>query len=460
MKPSKSYLPYISLLAAALMLCFWAFYNRFPLVFPDTGAYIDSGFSGHPPPDRPVFYGLFVRHISLSDSLFLPIVVQGFIMAYLLWLWVLYWGWERYQQLQLWGLVFILTFFTGASVQVSQLMPDVFAAILLLSLGLMALAPNLSKRHTWIVGFLLFLSLITHNSHALIVWGILLALVVLYAIRRWSGALLTMPPFYRWKPLLVIVLAAQLTLPASNWIAGEGFVSSRAAHVFLMTRLVDWGVIDLYLEKTCPEKAYKFCAYRDSIPAANFLWSDQSPLYKTGGWDANKVEYDAIISDVVRTPKFFILLVIKALESTAQQFFCFAIGDTTDKNEAGSIAHIVVKRYYPDLDRAYLWALQQRSELEFTTLNLHHRYLIGGGMAVTVVLLLSGIQLTRFRTLALFLLVALLANAAVCGILSGPFDRYQCRVVYLIILPLYFLFWQLPYIQTLTAKIVDHVRKI
>ncbi len=39
---------------------------------------------------------------------------------------------------------------------------------------------------------------------------------------------------------------------------------------------------------------------------------------------------------------------------------------------------------------------------------------------------------SRLVAAAVFLLVAVVVNAAVCGILSGPFARYQARIVWLV----------------------------
>jgi hypothetical protein len=68
-------------LLGSLVLCFLAFYNKYPLVFPDTGTYVLSGFTGQVPKDRPIIYGLFLRHISLWESLWLVILFQGVLLS-------------------------------------------------------------------------------------------------------------------------------------------------------------------------------------------------------------------------------------------------------------------------------------------------------------------------------------------------------------------------------------------
>lgn len=431
-----------SVFTATFLLSFWAFHNTFPIVFPDTGAYLGSGFTNIPPADRPIFYGWFLRHLSLSATLYLPVLLQGMSLAYLLWLWVYQFGNTRWVIPQYILLIFILTFFTGASLQVSQLLPDVFASCMLLALGLLLLGENLSRSAKIGVSLLFYLSTVMHNSHALIAW-LILFLSFGYWVFIEKNKIIQLVKKPRLLLIAGVLIMAQLSIPTSNWLAGEGFVSSRATHVFLMNRMVDWGVVDQYLTKSCPEKQYEFCEYKDQIPRANFLWDfDNSPLYKTGGWEENKQEYDEILSGIFKSPKLLRDIFVRSIEATFQQFFRIEIGDTTRPNNENSLPHLVIKKYFPELERSYFWALQQRSQLDFATLNLHHKYLIGLMFCLScIVLLIKNIGRQFSRHIAFFL-ACLLANAAVCGVLSGVFDRYQCRVVFLIIIPLYLYFWQ------------------
>ena len=48
-------------LGAALLLLSVPVLNGYPLVYSDTGTYLRTAFEGYVPPDRPVWYGLFLR---------------------------------------------------------------------------------------------------------------------------------------------------------------------------------------------------------------------------------------------------------------------------------------------------------------------------------------------------------------------------------------------------------------
>ncbi|MEZ4979591.1 MAG: hypothetical protein R2772_09875 [Chitinophagales bacterium] len=71
-------------LLGPLLLLFPAFYNGYPLVYSDTGTYIQSGMEMLIPNDRPIFYGLFIRIFSLGFSLWLVIYIQALISFYCL----------------------------------------------------------------------------------------------------------------------------------------------------------------------------------------------------------------------------------------------------------------------------------------------------------------------------------------------------------------------------------------
>ncbi|MFK8101257.1 MAG: hypothetical protein AB8G15_01985, partial [Saprospiraceae bacterium] len=58
----------LTILLGTIILLFVAFYNGYPLVYSDTGTYIQSGFELFVPVDRPLTYGLFLRYTSLGIS--------------------------------------------------------------------------------------------------------------------------------------------------------------------------------------------------------------------------------------------------------------------------------------------------------------------------------------------------------------------------------------------------------
>lgn len=426
------------LLIASIILCTVGFYNRFPLVYPDTGAYIGSGWAPYVPNDRPIFYGLFMRQVSLGDSLFLVIIAQGIIVALLLYFWFKYFNTSKRKLPIFLCFIFLITFFTGASLNVSQLIPDIFAATMILSIILLLFAPGLSKRDGALISCLFLLSLVVHNAHIYI--GILCFLGYTSFIFFKNLRPFLLPFSVRLKRMGLVfglLFFSMLLIPTVHSIYGGGWTLSKGSSVFMMGRLVQLGIATEYLENVCPEKGYKFCDHLDNVPL-DFLWNfEESPLYKTGGWAANKEEYSSIIKGILTTPRYVVLFILRSVEASFQQFFHFDLGDTTIWQHKETSPYIHVERFLPDQTRNYQTTLQYQQQLHFETINVHQRYLLGFALCLSILLLSSSFISGKQKLLIGFLILCLFANAAICGSLSGVLFRYQCRVMWLLLLPLF-----------------------
>ncbi len=77
---------WIYVILISLVFCIPAFYNGFPLLYSDTSGYINSGFGNYLGTMRAWLYGGFLRHISLWESLWLVVFVQGIFVACIIYL--------------------------------------------------------------------------------------------------------------------------------------------------------------------------------------------------------------------------------------------------------------------------------------------------------------------------------------------------------------------------------------
>ena len=100
-----------------------ACYNSYPFVYPDTGTYIRSGFEVFVPIYRPIFYGLFVRIVSFSTSLWNVVFVQSFILAYLVYLILKEFIGSTYFNFYYFFILTFLCLTTGVSFNVSMITP-------------------------------------------------------------------------------------------------------------------------------------------------------------------------------------------------------------------------------------------------------------------------------------------------------------------------------------------------
>jgi hypothetical protein len=94
----------------------------------------------------------------------------------------------------------------------------------------------------------------------------------------------------------------------------------------------------------------------------------------------------------------------------------------------------IIERYIPGEVPAMHNARQQRGELNFDPINRVHVPIALGSMILALMLLLQAAISSQFDAtgrLAATVTVAILANAFVCGALSGPHDRYGARIAWI-----------------------------
>ncbi|MDP3929784.1 MAG: hypothetical protein Q8R57_12235, partial [Bacteroidota bacterium] len=140
----------VILLASASMLL-PAFFNGFPLLYSDTGAYIASGFEGKVPLDRPITYGLFLRHASLAHSLWFVVLAQSIIVSALLWVvFTHFLGSGKRAAIWFLALVFGLNLISSLPWISGMLMADIFTPISFLLLYILMFQTPTKK---WLLVF-------------------------------------------------------------------------------------------------------------------------------------------------------------------------------------------------------------------------------------------------------------------------------------------------------------------
>jgi hypothetical protein len=422
------------LLAAALVLGYWCWYNGYPFFYPDTGAYMKGGFSGVPGSSRPLTYGLFLRHTSLKDSLLWVVYAQGILTALFVAKWMQYFS-PKLTPGSFMGFIIFLTYCTHASYYVSFMLADCFTPIFY-GCTILLLTVPMRRWQLFGVGLLGLVAMMMHYSNLMVglaLTGLLTLAMAFPKLRSWLS----------WKRIGLVFM-----LTISGWvgilllhrISSGKATMMQASHVYTMARLHEVGILKQYLDKACAAgKTWNLCPYRDSL-SENFLWDTQhSPLYLTGGWDANKDEYNAVLKDIAKQPKLVKRMLIESLNGGVKQFFNFK----TEKlfvNEKGSMLHRMVLRHFPNEAYAFQYSLQNGKQEYLPLDGLNHRQLLFFFAALLVASLLVGSPKWKeavpveFRR-AFFLLLLLLAiNAIVSSTFSTVVPRYQGRVVWLFIL--------------------------
>ena len=426
-------------LLGGIILCYMGFYNSFPFVYSDCGTYIGSGFDLIVPYDRPIFYGLFVRHISLATSLWLVIWVQGIVVSLILFYYFKYFTTTERFRIYYLAFIFLITFFSSASFHVSQLIPDIFTSMAILCTGLLLFAGMMKKRDRIITYFILFWAIAVHNSHFIIVLILLFIYTIVFIYRKYrkNGMALTLSG----EKLLLswgVLLCSYLLICTINFSLNAGFGLSRSGSIFLVSRFNEMGLLKPFLKENCLKHNYRLCNYKESIPS-DILWDYQkSPFYKCGGWTSQQVrdEYKTIAFDLLTTPKYGHLYIVKSIESGIKQFFVFSFGAAPPQVE-GSTSYGQIYWHYTTSIPEYMGSRQNTQTMNYYFINEFHKYTVCFFLFISLVFLFYPSFAHEYYRLFLFILAGLLVNAFVCGALSTVTDRYQSRVVWLLPLPVF-----------------------
>jgi hypothetical protein len=414
---------------AALLACFVvllapALWNGYPLLQYDTGGYLARWYEGYLVPSRSTVFGLFL-HVGEGLHFWPELMLQAACAIWIISLVLRVTG----LALRPWHTAFLvagLSLVTALPFLASTLLTDIFAGLSALSLYL----------------------LIFHRPHLGRMEQSGLFLLVAFAASGHSATLAVL--------LAVLVCALPLSLlsrprPAVSLVPAGGAIAAGAAMLLVMNlafsgqlawtpggfgiafgRMLQDGIVKRYLHDHCPDVQLKLCPYRNELPtdADEFLWS-YGVFNELGRFDGLGEEMRHI---VLHSLKDYPLQQIgTAVAATASQLRLVGTGYGTH-NEIWH-TYGIIKRFIPTEVRAMQQARQQRGELGFELINRVHVPIALGSMVLALVLLGRAAilrDLDEPARLVAFVMVAILANAFVCGALSGPHDRYGARMAWIV----------------------------
>ena len=396
-----------------------AIINGWPLIFFDTGGYLDRGYDLTLGFGRSLYYGLFLRGLSWPVLGFWPvIVVQSALVTQLLLMTLRVHGIGFGPGL---GLIACLGLLTGLPFFTAQLMPDCFLALLVLAIYLKAFhSPSLSQRERHFLTMLICMACLVHMAHLAMALGLIMVL----------GACRLMVSLKRIAVPWPGVVLAIVILPIGNGLIGGTFGPTPGGSVFLLGRFVQDGLAQQVLAEICPDSRIKLCAFKDDLPrnANDFLWGgDEAALRQSGGFAALEPEARIIIwESLTRHP---LENIRTAVEAAASQFIWFSTGEGLD----GALWHARwrLQAYRPDLLASFDSALQQQKPMiDLSLLNQIHTGAAWIGLALLFLMTLqAGVHHAQFFSYAL---VVLMGNAVTCGVFSNPQGRYQDKVIWIV----------------------------
>ena len=431
----------ILFVGAVYSLLIIAFYNRYPIIFSDLGTYVRSGFIGLVPVDRPIFYGLFVRHISLAHSLWFVAVAQSLLVTVLILIVIrdIFKSKDPFLHTFITG--FFLSLTTSISYVVSHIMPDFFLPVLLLSIFIFLFAEGLNFYMRIFLGLVIVYSCISHLSNLLIsiVLLFLLFTAFIFFRKKYSDIKKLRNNLF---VLAVLLGSVWIIMPTVNYLYGVGFKTSRTKNIFLMANFIDSGIMQKYLDENCDELNYEICENIDELPttAADFLWNAESVLYKNckgmdSCWEKKDITYGIIINDLFKDNHYLWLVSKSSFKKSLAQIISFGIDGREHVTESHASYGGIKTRLSPDF-KNYRNAKQAYGRIEFQTLSNIQYITVGISLLVIMLFVLLPKLREKLSLNILFFIayttLALIINAFVTGTFSGVVNRYQNRIIWLI----------------------------
>jgi len=415
----------LAVCAGAVLLVWPALLNGYPLVFSDTGALLEMGLEPTMGWDKPWIYGPFLALFHWRMTLWLPLAAQGMLASWVLWL-----SQKAFAAAVAWqhlAVCAVLAVGSAAPWFTSLLMPDFFTPVVVLCLFILGFGHGrLSRIELGCVMAIGSVAIAAHLAH-LIVASACLAVLALLCWRL------------EWRP--AVPLAAALAMLLLSNAVGNGVLGvSPYGSVFALARLVADGPGRAYLDRACPDPSLRLCAWQGRLSADSdeFLWHPQGPVWANGfGPTRFAPEAARLVPAIIAAYPLDVLRA--AVVNTLRQLVLMQVGDTLGSDHLDIAVLPRLRPYFPTAEIArYEAVLQQRGLLRDAAVPFRplHAALVLIGIVAT-----AGLTLRHRRAghplagLAALALAALLANAFATGALSGPHDRYQARIAWLVLLP-------------------------
>jgi hypothetical protein len=342
-------------------------------------------------------------------------------------------------------LAVFLTLGTSLPWFVSWMMPDIFTALMIIALVLLCFAqetlPRLSKI---ILVMLVGVALAFHQANLPVALWMFPALG-LCALVGWRPSGPFFHGFFASGIGLTLGVVAMLTM---NLVSGKVGLS-RSGSVFLLARMLEDGTALNYLEQACPRQHFAVCADLNELKSYNslhpysphsqtydtlsqyFIWL--GPLEKLGGFTAEEAEAGAIVRGtlLMYAPAQFRVSVIDGW----RQLLVFSTGrDISGHTAVYPEMSAILRRFGPAVYDNYLQSKQSRNALDFSLISRVDTVVAAVSSLLLIgFLIVSGAKKQpRLFYATIITTTMVVGNAFTLGALSGPFDRFQGRVIWLV----------------------------
>jgi hypothetical protein len=407
------------------MLIAPAVWNGYPLLQSDTGGYLARWYEGYLVPSRSTAFGLYL-HYGESTYFWLNLTIQALATMGILQLTLRVFGLAKPWRLL--GVCLVLSITTALPWLVSMLLTDIFAGLSVLSLFLIVFYGDKVSRVEKVALFVL--TAFGAASHSATM-GVLLGLCCAGWMVR---------PFLRGRiatrslaqGTLTIFAGAAMLLSTNFALSGQ-LAWTPGGYGIAFGRMLQDGIVTRYLQDHCAEQHFKLCPYRDNLPetADDFLWSHETVFNKLGRFAGMDGEMGYITLHALA--EYPLWQAKAALMATGEQLLEVATGENTDPPTTPH-THGIIRRYLPEQLKLMNAARQQTGFITFGPINLIHVPVALISTASILALLIAAIFRRRIDDVTVLMatvFLAMLGNAFICGVISGPHDRYGSRLVWI-----------------------------
>lgn len=449
----------VSFVLCVLFLSLTAIWNRFPFVFADSGTYIDVAITHFWPGDRSALYSLFIYPLHLKITLWPVVLVQAAMTWYLVRVFFRTFA-RAFREEQVVLSVLVLSLCSSAPWFVGQIMPDVFAALVILAITTAVIGQDrLTKFDQWALPLLVAFFITTHLSYLIIASATLgVCLLIRLLSRRPASSMSRL--FTKVNISMVGAIALGLaTMLAFNIVTKRGPTLASTGNVMMLGKLIDQGIALDYMTSACPSHNWPICtmlpelkqikaravAKNRPIGAASdaFLWN--GPVVQLGGMAAVSRYASEINSGALRAyPEKFVQ---EGARGFLAQAVTFQVGDDMIPYDRDSSINRIIARHFD----SPTYAAFQSSRQFLGQLYVDRFRALDNVLLALSALVVAGYLLLRWRShvqmtqVILAVFTGVVVNAMVTGSLSAVHDRYGSRVSWL--LPLIALFIISEYIR-------------
>jgi hypothetical protein len=411
-------------LAAMLMLLAPALWNGFPLLEFDTGGYLARWFEGTLEVSRSTVYGLFL--VALAQPDFWPVIVAQAALT----VWVIALT-LRAHGLGGRPLVLLVTagLLAGATTLAwitSILLTDIFAGLGVLALYLVVLrAETLARWERAALVILVAFSAATHNATLAVLLALLAAAL---AVSLFDRKLIARAALGRGVAALAL---GPVMLVTANYAVSGQIAWTPGGVALTFGRMLQDGIVARFLAEHCPDPRFKLCDHRAELPtdADVYFWGE-SVFDRLGRFQGLNDEMRTIVLESLRDYPLW------QIEAATRAAVRQLVSVRTGEGVLDSVWHTynMMASFTPSMLPAMRAARQQKGELDFRAINRVHVPVALASMVLLIATIVLALKQERFADLgplAATAALAILANAAVCGVLANPHDRYGARLVWL-----------------------------